>query len=213
MVGRLSMPAIESQPPRTGHGPPVQDPPPPGSLAAMTAPEAQLEDDGHGLAPAARGWFVVNLAQARAGGSEKLGVWTELEPPEAFEDYGIGVHVLQPGQPNGRYHEEDNQEDFLVLAGECIAIVEEEERHLKAWDFVHCPRGTRHIFVGAGDGPCVIFMVGARAADRSILYPRSELALRHGAGAHSETTVSAEAYAPYSRWQPGPVDHTGLPWA
>ncbi len=130
----------------------------------MTAPEAQLEDDGHGLAPATRGWFVVNLAQARARGSEKVGVWTDLEPPEAFEDYGIGVHVLQPGQPNGRYHEEDNQEDFLVLLGECIAIVEEQEHRLKAWDFVHCPRGTRHIFVGAGDGPCAILMVGTRRA-------------------------------------------------
>ena len=128
----------------------------------MTAPEAQLEDDGHGLAPAARGWFVVNLAQARARGSEKVGIWTDLEPPEAFEDYGIGVHVLQPGQANGRYHEEDNQEDFLVLLGECIAIVEEQERRLTAWDFVHCPRGTRHIFVGAGDGPCAILMVGTR---------------------------------------------------
>ena len=160
----------------------------------MTAPEAPLEDDGQGLAPAARGWFVVNLAQARAGTSEKVGTWTDLEPPEGFEDYGVGVHVLQPGQANGRYHEEDNQEDFLVLHGECVAIVEEREHHLRAWDFLHCPRGTRHIFVGAGDGPCAIFMVGARRPGAGILYPVSEVAARHGASARETTTASREAY-------------------
>jgi uncharacterized cupin superfamily protein len=159
----------------------------------MTAPEARLEDDGHGLAPAARGWFVVNLADARAQGSEKVGTWTDLEPPEGFEDFGFGVHVLQPGQANGRYHEEDNQEDFLVLAGECIAIVEEEEHRLKAWDFVHCPRGTRHIFVGAGDGPCAILMAGTRRP--GLLYPVSEVAARHGASVREPTSTSREAYA------------------
>ncbi len=162
-------------------------------LARVTAPEARLEDDGHGLAPTARGWFVVSLAGARGRGSEKIGTWTDLEPPEQFEDYGIGVHVLQPGQANGRYHEEDNQEDFLVLAGECIAIVEEQERRLQAWDFVHCPRGTRHIFVGAGDGPCAILMVGTRRP--GLLYPVSEVAARHGASVREETTTSREAYA------------------
>jgi uncharacterized cupin superfamily protein len=160
----------------------------------MTAPEAALEDDGDGLGPATRGWFVVNLAQARARASEKLGIWTDLEPPESFEDYGIGVHVLQPGQANGRYHEEDNQEDFLVLLGECVAIVEEQEHRLKAWDFVHCPRGTRHIFVGAGDGPCAILMVGTRLRP-GLLYPVSEVADRHGASVTEETSTSREAYA------------------
>ena len=176
-----------------------------GRLARVTAPEARLEDDGHGLAPAARGWFVVNLAEARGRGSEKVGTWTALEPPEAFEDYGIGVHVLQPGQANGRYHEEDNQEDFLVLAGECIAIVEEQERRLKAWDFVHCPRGTRHIFVGAGDGPCAILMVGTRRP--GLLYPVSEVAARYGASVQAPTTTSRQAYA-------GDPPHTDVrfPW-
>ena len=165
----------------------------PGRVARVTAPEARLEDDGNGLAPTAPGWFVVNLAEARGRGSEKVGMWTDLEPPEAFEDFGVGVHVLQPGQANGRYHEEDNQEDFLVLFGECIAIVEEQERRLKAWDFVHCPRGTRHIFVGAGDGPCAIFMVGTRRP--GLLYPVSEVAARHGASVEEPATASRDAYA------------------
>ena len=128
-------------------------------------------------------WFIRNLDGAPAGRSERHGLWTELEPEDArFEDYGINVHVVQPGQPNAMYHGEDAQEDFLVLHGECIVIIEDEEHRLKPWDFVHCPRGTRHVFVGAGDGPCAILMVGARREGESE-YPPSEAAARHGAAA------------------------------
>ncbi|MBA2296459.1 MAG: cupin domain-containing protein [Actinobacteria bacterium] len=77
---------------------------------------------------------------------------------------------------------------YLVLAGECLLLVEGEERRLRAWDFVHCPAGTEHIFVGAGAGQCLIYMAGARTAEREIVYPRSELALRHGAGVETETS-------------------------
>ena len=110
------------------------------------------------------------------------------------------------------YHREGNQEDFLVLAGECLLLVEGEERPLKAWDFVHCPPGTEHIFVGAGDGPCVVFMVGARGGPTDDdVYVRSELALRHGAGVETETSSSQVAYAPFERWQPGPPGSLGRP--
>ena len=70
-----------------------------------------------------------------------------------FSQFGIGPHMLMPGQPNGRYHAEAAQEGFLVLSGECIAIVEGEERRMRQWDYLHCPPGTHHITVGAGDGP------------------------------------------------------------
>jgi len=105
--------------------------------------------------------------------------------------------VIWPGQPSGLYHAETDQEDFLVLTGECVLLVEGEERPLRAWDFVHCPPGTEHVFVGAGDGPCVIFMVGRRASDKGIVYPSSELARRHGAGVETQTSSPAEAYAPF----------------
>ena len=128
-------------------------------------------------------WFIRNLDGAPAGRSERHGLWTELEPEDArFEDYGINVHVVQPGQPNAMYHGEDAQEDFLVLHGECIVIIEDEEHRLRTWDLVHCPRGTRHVFVGAGDGPCALLMVGARRGEKSE-YPPSEAAARHGAAA------------------------------
>jgi hypothetical protein len=105
------------------------------------------------------------------------------------------------------------QEDFLVLAGECLLLVEAEERHLRAGDFVHCPPGTEHGFVGAGDGACVIFMTGGRTRERRTVYPRSELALRHGAGVEAEATSADEAYAAFPEWQPGrPADLRRLPW-
>ncbi len=73
----------------------------------------------------------------------------------------MNIQVLQPGQPNGKYHSESVQEDFLVLSRECLAIIEGEVRRLKAWDFVHRPAGTEHVFVGAGEGRCAILMIGA----------------------------------------------------
>jgi uncharacterized cupin superfamily protein len=175
--------------------------------------EARLEDTSAGRAPASAGWFVLNVRDAVWLTSDTFAAAGVFESDATEFQIGHTVAVLQPGQPSGLYHRESTQEDFLVLTGECLLLVEGEERRLRAWDFVHCPGGTEHIFVGAGNGPCVLFMLGARARDRTIVYPRSELALRHGAGAHSTTTDSAEAYEPYSRWQPGRIDHTGLPWA
>ena len=93
----------------------------------------------------------------------------------------MNVHILLPGQQACRYHQESAQEDFLVLAGECLLIVEEQERPLRQWDFVHCPGGTRHVFVGAGEGPCAVLMIGARPEPTDIHYPVSEVAGRHGA--------------------------------
>ena len=122
--------------------------------------------------------------------------------------------MVEPGQPTTLYHAESRQEDFLVLSGECVAIVEDEERHLRAWDFVHCPPGTRHAFVGAGDGPCVILSTGARTEDGTIVYPPSEAAGRHGAAVAEETDSPKVAYAPYQHWQRGrPANWDALPWA
>lgn len=178
--------------------------------------EARLERTAYGVAPATEGWFVVGVPEAAWVTNEVLGSACVFEGEDvSFPEVGYTIAVLEPGQAGGRYHREANQEDFLVLAGECVLLVEGEERPLKTWDFVHCPAGTEHAFVGAGAGPCVIFMTGAREGwpDKGIVYPRSELALRHGAGAEAETTVPAEAYEPFPKWQPGrPSCPEGLPW-
>jgi uncharacterized cupin superfamily protein len=127
---------------------------------------------------------------------------------------GIRLHVLEPGEPNGLYHAESEQEAFLVLSGECTLLVEGEERLLKQWDFFHSPARTEHIFVGAGDGPCVIFMVGGRGENWNVVYPVSEVAARHGASAETETTDPSQAYTgfePSRRERPSYWDR--LPWS
>lgn len=176
--------------------------------------EARLERQQAGMAPVTEGWFVVPIPDAAWWTNEAMGAACVFESEQvSFPHVGYTLTVIQPGQPAGMYHREVNQEDFLVLAGECVLLIEGEERRLKAWDFVHCPPGTEHGFVGAGDGPCVIFMTGARVGEETV-YARSEVALRHGAGVEADTGSSAEAYARFPKWRLGPpASWEGLPWA
>jgi len=178
-------------------------------------PEAQLEDSGSGLAPASDGWFVVNVRGAEWWTWKAFGSSAAFDTREhSFPQFGINVSVLEPGKPNCLYHSESLQEAFLVLSGECRLLVEGAERALRPWDFFHCPAGTEHVFVGAGDGPCVVLMVGARSQDEQLLYPVSELAARYDASAEVETPDPDQAYARFE--QPGrerPTDWDRLPWA
>ena len=133
--------------------------------------------------------------------------------PQMFAEVGFTLAVLEPGKPSGMYHAESAQEDFLVLAGTCLLLVEDDERPLRAWDFVHCPAGTRHTFVGTGHAPCVIFMTGARREGRTIVYPVAEHVRARGAGVETETDRPREAYAPFAHWLPGRPDAwPELPW-
>ena len=159
-------------------------------------------------------WFVVNVRDARWRKHETFGASCRFEDSEApFPQLGVNLRVLRPGQPNCLYHAESLQEDFLVLTGECLLLVDGEERRLEAWDFVHCPPGTEHVFVGAGDGPCVILMAGARDPDEQLLYPVSELARRYGASAERETSSPEEAYASFPPPKDErPEDWEKLPW-
>jgi uncharacterized cupin superfamily protein len=184
----------------------MQTSPPP--AMPTTGPEARLESTEHGLVPVGEGWFVLNAREAPWHDREGRGFLCEfegfgIEGALDFTQLGINLTVLGPGEPMAMYHRENDQEDFLVLAGEALAIVEGEERPLRQWDFVHCPAGTNHVIVGAGDAPCVVLAVGAR--DRSVgpdwgAYTVDEAALRHGAGVEQETTDPKQAYA---RFRPG----------
>jgi uncharacterized cupin superfamily protein len=173
-------------------------------------PEAPMENAPGGKKPAGEGWFVVNAREAQWIHNEKFGASMTFEgsprlgEPARFTQLGINIQVMWPGQPNGYYHSEEDQEDFLVLSGECLLLIQGEERRLKAWDFVHCPPRTEHVFVGSGDGPCVFVGVGARHADGGLLYPVSMLALRHGAGMTEEATSGEVAYAGTPETKPGP---------
>jgi quercetin dioxygenase-like cupin family protein len=179
-------------------------------------PEAQLQDSGSGLAPATEGWFVVNVQDAEWWLADSRGARCAFdseyaEPAVEFEQLGINLTVLAPGQ-YVLYHAESNQEAFLVLAGDCRLLVEGEERPLGPWDFFHSPAWTEHAFVGAGDGPCVILMAGARAGPE-VRYPVSELAARYGASVERDTSDWREAYATaemFRRERPSWWDR--LPW-
>jgi len=171
--------------------------------------EARIDETPYGRHVGSEGWFVLNLGDALAvRNEEKGGAIYQLEGREArFRDVGVNVHVIWPGEPSSLYHSEDVQEGFLVLAGECTLVVEEQERPLRQWDYVHCPPGTRHVFVGAGDGPCAVLMIGARP-DVGLHFPVSELAAKHGASAAAETSDGYEAYADW----PGDYRPVRLPW-
>jgi uncharacterized cupin superfamily protein len=159
--------------------------------------EAKVKQTEPGLVPEGEGWFVVNARESRWYESEDFGRWTRFEGEPRFPDLGINVSVLEPGKPACMYHGEDNQEDFLVLAGDCLLLVEGEERPLRAWDFVHCPAWTEHVFVG-GSAPCLILAVGTRAGE-GLRYPVNEVAKSHGASVLEETDSGEEAYARFAR--------------
>lgn len=157
-------------------------------------PEARIVPAGLGHVPEGEGWFVLNAADAVwVDGS--FGTYTRFENRETgrFPQFGLNIAVLQPGQPACWYHGENEQEDFLVLGGECLLIIEEQERPLKQWDMVHCPAWTEHVFVGAGDGPCALLAIGTRLKG-GVVYPAGGVAARHGAAAPETTGDPAVAY-------------------
>ena len=177
----------------------------------MKVPEAPLEPSDHGLAPAAEGWFVLNARDARWVIEGTGGKLTFFEGGTGFDRLGINVGLLEPGQPMAMYHWEDEQEDFLVVSGEALLVVEGEERPLKAWDLVHCPRRTSHTIVGAGCAPCVIVSVGSRTEGSDFAYTVDETAAKHDASVLEETSDPPAAYArfPQRRWTP--YQHGWLP--
>jgi uncharacterized cupin superfamily protein len=159
-------------------------------------PEAKLEAG----VPQTAGWFVVNARDARWVHNE-MGFYAGFEGKDdaGFGQLGVNLNVLYPGKPMAMYHEEPGQEDFLVLRGECLLVIEGEERPLKAWDFVHCPPQTKHVIVGAGDGPSLVLAVGARKGRAT--YPVDETAVRYGAGVPEATASPQEAYAAFGELQ------------
>jgi len=148
-------------------------------------------------------WFVVNARDARWVWNEMGGYCNFEDGDVRFEQVGINLNALHPGVPMAMYHEEPGQEDFLILEGEALLIVEGVERPLKAWDFVHCPPHTKHVIVGAGEGPSLVLAVGARKGQAS--YPVDEAAVRRGAGVETETSSPKVAYAKYGPLEDGPA--------
>jgi uncharacterized cupin superfamily protein len=161
---------------------------------------------------------VVNVDDAAWVNHARFGAACGFEARKAapFAEVGVNIRVLNPGQPACLFHSESHQEAFLVLAGEALLVVGDEQRPLRTWDFVHCPPGVEHVVVGAGEGPCAVLAIGARASDwaqQGLHYPISEVAARFGASVASETDDPREAYAEDGRPEPGRPQAPELPWA
>jgi uncharacterized cupin superfamily protein len=177
-------------------------------------PEAPLEQTETGLVPAGDGWFVLNAQESRWHHAEGRGARLSFDGETYFPQVGISLFVLTPGEPMGMYHWEADQEDFLVLSGEALLLIEGNERPLRPWDFVHCPAETKHIIVGAGDTPCAVLAVGAREHQEGAGwggYTADEAALRHGAGVDQETAEAEEAYARLPNREPTRYREAWLP--
>lgn len=182
-----------------------------GSYHRPVVPEAPLDETEAGLLLAGDGWFVLNARDAAWRHRPGMARWPRFEgAAPRFPQLGVSLRVMEPGEPMTRYHWETDQEDFLVLAGEALAIVEGQERPLRQWDLLHCPPGTSHSIVGAGEGLSVVLAVGSRerhtyrtpsgeieGTDDWGAYTVDEAALRRGAGVEEETTDAQVAYAAF----------------
>jgi uncharacterized cupin superfamily protein len=161
------------------------------------SPEAELTETAHGHVAAGEGWFVLNARDSRWYYVEGRGAFCDFEGDQDWPQLGINVQVLRPDEAMAMYHWEADQEDFLVVSGDALLIIEGEERPLRAWDFVHCPPGVKHTIVGSGEQGCVVIAVGARQQGGPDWggYTVDVVALRHHAGVDRETNRPEEAYA------------------
>jgi len=157
-------------------------------------------------------WYVRNVRDMKwwdYGPAGFASLFVDDENPQL----GVNLFVLGPGQPMSMYHWEADQEGFLVLSGEALLIVEDEERPLRQWDYFHCPPKVPHTIVGAGSGPAAILAIGAREnADGDWgAYPYSEVAMKHDASSPEETTEQEVAYARFPRRIDGEFQEGWLP--
>jgi uncharacterized cupin superfamily protein len=162
----------------------------------------------------AEGWFVRNVRDMQwyeRGQRGKVAVLVEDESAQI----GINLFVLGAGESMAMYHWEADQEDFLVIFGEALLIVDGAERLFKQWDFFHCPpRTVAHTILGAGSGPAAILAIGARehqVDDNWGGYPLDDAAARHDAASPVETNDPKVAYARFPAREPSPYRDGWLP--
>jgi uncharacterized cupin superfamily protein len=122
-----------------------------------------------------------------------------------FDEVGVAMYWLESGQAMSLYHHEAGQEDFLILRGEPLLIVEEVERPLRPSGLVHCPPRTSHAIVNPGEESALIFALGARHERGSARYPRSDAARSRGVEGAGSSGRADDAYADLEPPRPGPA--------
>jgi uncharacterized cupin superfamily protein len=160
----------------------------------------------------AEGWYVRNAREGQWWDRGPRGAVTPLVEDDD-DQVGVNLFVLGPGQPMAMYHWEADQEDFLVISGEALLIVEGEEHPLRQWDFVHTPPNVSHTIVGAGSGPAAILAIGARehqGGDDWGGYPYSDLAMQYDASTEEETNDPHVAYARFPARRASPYREAWL---
>ena len=158
-------------------------------------------------------WYVRSVRDMKWWDCGPRGCVTELVDDDRPQ-VGANLFVLEPGQPMAMYHWEADQEGFLVVSGEAVLVVEGQERPLRAWDFVHSPPGTKHVIVGAGEGPCLVIAIGSRAHDGqpdSLGFPADEVAARYGASVEEDTMDGGVAYGEVPPRRPAAYRNGWLP--
>jgi uncharacterized cupin superfamily protein len=158
-------------------------------------------------------WYVRNIRELEWADRGPRGFVADVVDDDDAQ-VGVNLFVLGPGQPMSMYHWEADQEGFLVLSGEALLIVEDEEHPLRQWDYFHCPIDVPHTIVGAGSGPSAILAIGAREHQSGPGwggYPYSEVAMKHDASAEEETTSAKVAYARFPERQAGEFREDWLP--
>jgi uncharacterized cupin superfamily protein len=163
--------------------------------------EAPFEETEHGLVCKGDGWFLVNARDVRWRESTGRGVSSNVGGDMLFDQLGVGITIVGPGEPTTMYHWESNEEDFIVLRGGGIAILDGEEHQLRQWDAIHCPPGVAHAFVGGPDG-LVLFGVGAREHADEGAYVADPVAARFGAAPERDTDDTGEAYKRFGPREP-----------
>ena len=158
-------------------------------------------------------WFVRNVREMQWWDRGPRGFVTQLVEDDKAQ-VGVNLFVLGPGEPMAMYHWEADQEGFLVLSGEALLIVEDEEHPLRQWDYFHKPARVSHTIVGAGSGPSAILAIGAREHQDGPGwggYPLSDVASKHDAASPEETNDPKIAYGRFPARQPGEFSEDWLP--
>jgi mannose-6-phosphate isomerase-like protein (cupin superfamily) len=73
------------------------------------------------------------------------------------ENLDVHVNVLAPGAPRGRLHRHTRSDNvYIVISGEGLLVIENENHTIVADDVVFIPAGTRHSLSNVSEDELVV---------------------------------------------------------